>query len=156
MEMFSELARYLAVFFTSMFKFGLAPFVGVGAELSFLETSLFTVTGMMTSVLLFSFLGQKVKDYFFRNFRPNRKLFTSKNRRIIKLWRKHGLKGVAFLTPVLFSPVVGTILASSFGESRKRIFFYMLGSSIFWALFLTFIIIKLSHLPQMKQLLGGA
>lgn len=153
--MFSEVVSYLTVFFTSMFKFVFGPFLGVHSELTFFETTIFTVTGMMTTVVLFSFLGQRIKKFYFKNFLPNRKLFTSKNRKIIKFWRRHGLKGVAFLTPILFSPILGTMVASSFGESRKRIFIYMLGSSIFWAFLLTFIFIKVSHLPQVKQFLGS-
>ncbi|MEZ5067446.1 MAG: hypothetical protein R2847_02715 [Bacteroidia bacterium] len=37
------------------------------------------------------------------------KIFTKRNRRIITLWRKYGLFGIAFITPVILSIPIGTI-----------------------------------------------
>jgi hypothetical protein len=48
--------------------------------------------------------------------------------------------GVAVLTPVLFTPIGGTILANSFGETRKRIIFYMFVSSIVWGFALSILL----------------
>jgi ABC-type sulfate transport system permease subunit len=47
--------------------------------------------------------------------------------------------GVAMLTPVILSPIGGTIIAVSFGEDKWRIFIYMLLSSILWSLILSVI-----------------
>jgi hypothetical protein len=52
----------------------------------------------------------------------------------------YGLLGVSLLTPVLFTPIGGTIVAASFGENRKRIFKYMLVSAVLWAVIFSFII----------------
>jgi len=73
-----------------------------------------------------------------RLFNKNPRLFTKKNRRKVKIWRQYGLKGVAFLTPIIFSPIGGTMVANSFGESKKKIILYMFVSSVFWAFTLTF------------------
>jgi hypothetical protein len=55
----------------------------------------------------------------------------------VNIWRKYGLKGVAFFTPILLTPIGGTILAVSFGESKGKIFLYMLCSAIFWGIILS-------------------
>jgi hypothetical protein len=52
---------------------------------------------------------------------------------VVRFWLRYGLKGLAFLTPVVFSPIVGTLLAISFGESKQRVIRYMLFASLFWA-----------------------
>lgn len=131
--MLIDFAKYIAVYTSSMVKFIAGPLLGAGSGLALWETVLFTILGMMTSVFLFSTIaGKKVRELVLKIFYKNRKLFSPKTRRTVKIWRSYGLTGVAFLTPVLFSPIGGTLIASSFGESKKRIFVYMLASSIFW------------------------
>jgi hypothetical protein len=136
--MIEEFGKYCAVFSSSMFKFVLGPVLGAVSDLPVWEASVLTVLGMMTSVIIFSLLGEKIRKVVFKRFYQNRKVFSTKTRKRVRFWRNYGLKGVAFLTPVLFSPIIGTMLASSFGESKTRILTYMLISSVFWAVILSF------------------
>jgi uncharacterized membrane protein len=144
--MFSQIGKYLAVYLISMIKFIGGPLSGVAAGLTWVETFIFTVLGMMTTVLLLSLIGKNARKTLFNRFRKKKKLFTPKNRRLVRIWRKYGLKGVAFLTPVFFSPIVGTIMAISFGEPAKRIIFYMLGSALFWGVIFSLFIDELNSL----------
>jgi hypothetical protein len=138
--MFAQLSKYVTVFLLSMVKFIGGPLTGTTFGLNWMETCLFTVLGMMTSVLIFSQLGKNARAKLMSRFYGKRKLFSSKNRRIVTVWRKYGLTGVAFLTPIIFSPIVGTIVAASFGESSRRIFTYMLYSAIFWGIVLSLLL----------------
>jgi membrane protein DedA with SNARE-associated domain len=144
--MFKQVAKYFTVFLSSMVKFIGGPLSGTAFGLSWIETCVFTVLGMMTSVLIFSLLGAGVRSRLFNRRRKKRRLFTSRNRRIVRIWRRYGLKGVAFLTPVIFSPIVGTIVASSFGEPWKRIFVYMFVSAVFWGVVFSLLVHQLGHL----------
>ncbi|MDJ1470572.1 small multi-drug export protein [Cytophagaceae bacterium DM2B3-1] len=128
-----------------MFKFIGGPLSGVALGLHWTETYLLTVTGMMISVILFTFLGKTLKDNFLSRFYKKRLLFTPRNRRLVKIWRKYGMLGVAFLTPIILTPIGGTIVASSFGESKFRIFLYMFLSALAWGVILTLIIDKLGE-----------
>lgn len=130
---------YLVVFAMSMFKFIFGCVGGAVRGFSYFETVLITVLGMMVSVVIFSFFGISIRKWFYRNFRKKRKVFSKRSRRIVKIWRKYGIVGVAFLTPILFSPIVGTLIAVSFGEDKKRIFFHMLWSATLWAVILSYI-----------------
>jgi hypothetical protein len=100
---------------------------------------------MMTSVLIFSLLGAGVRAKLF-NRKKKRRLFTSRNRRIVRIWCRYGLTGVAFLTPLIFTPILGTIIASSFGEPWKRIFVYMFVSAVFWGVVFSLLVHELGHL----------
>lgn len=137
--MVEELFKYLAVYFTSMVKFIGGPLCGIGSGLGFWETAILTILGMMTSVLFFTtVLGTGFKKLISSKFNIKRKLFTSKNRKVVKVWKQFGLKGVAFLTPIIFTPIGGTIIATSFGEPRKKILVYMLASAMFWSFIFSF------------------
>jgi hypothetical protein len=142
--MLQEAFHYFVVYGLSMFKFFLGPVTGRLYEMNFWETTILTILGMMTSVYCFSSVfGHKIHCWIINTFYKNKRLFSKRNRRTVKIWRAYGLLGVAFLTPILFSPIGGTILASSFGEHRGRIFKYMLASAVFWAVLFSFFIITL-------------
>lgn len=144
--MFEQAAKYFTVFVSSMVKFIGGPLSGTAFGLNWVETCIFTVLGMMTSVLIFSLLGAGVRSKLFNRRKKKRRLFTSRNRRIVLIWRRYGLSGVAFLTPLIFSPILGTIVATSFGEPWKRIFVYMLVSAVFWGVIFSLLIHQLGHL----------
>lgn len=147
----SEMLKYLAVFATSMIKFIGGPLLGAGSGIGFVETIVLTFFGMMTSVILFStILGNRFKNWLANTIYKNKKVFSTKSRRIVRVWRSYGLQGVAFLTPILFSPIVGTMIAASFGETRKRIFIYMMVSAIFWSVLLSTIIYLIKNGGQIS------
>lgn len=138
--MFQEVVNYATVFFASMFKFVLGPVYGAAAELTFFETLIFSFLGMMTSVVIFTFLGDSIREKIITFFRKDKALFTPKNRRIVTIWNKYGIIGVAFLTPLFLSPIGGAIIANSFGGSKRKIIGYMAISALFWGITYTAII----------------
>ncbi len=146
--MMDQAWKYLSVYFSSMVKFMLGPSIGYFSGLSITSTIIFTVLGMMTSVVIFAYLGRIIKQTFFKNRKS--KLFTKKNRKIITVWNKYGLAGIAFLTPLILSPILGTALATSFGERPKKIMIYMLGSAIFWGLTFSILFFKVGELDLFK------
>lgn len=126
-----------------MVKFFAGPLTGISLGLSYVETALLTVAGMMTSVIIFSIIGKAVSEWYSKRQRKKQKpRFTSKNRRIVKVWTNFGMTGVAFLTPILLTPIFGTIVAALLGAPRKHIFIHMLWSSIFWSATLTLMVFE--------------
>ena len=104
-------------------------------------TMLVTVAGMMTSVIVFTYFGEWMKRRIIsRYFRRKRKLFSKKNRRVVKIWRRYGPVGVAALTPILLMPIGGTIILTSFNIPPRKIVRYMLASAIFWAVLETILV----------------
>ena len=132
--MFSDLMKYIIVYLISMFKFIGGPAFGAAYDLNILITAGMTIMGMMTTVLVVSFFGSRLRTWLQKKYNFKRKVFTKRNRRIVKVWRGYGEFGVSFFTPIFFSPVIGTLLVTTLGGKRKRICMYMLISAIFWAL----------------------
>ncbi len=93
----------------------------------------------------------KVKyDYVTAN-EPKKKIFTSRNRRIIKIWQGYGLVGLAALTPIVFSIPIGTFIMARFESSNKRILWYMLISITCWSLLLTSIF-EFAHVRNIPEI----
>jgi hypothetical protein len=150
--MLEELAKAIPVYFSSMLKFIFGPLGGYVSGLNIITTIFSTVAGMMTVVLGFTFFGDFLRNRVFRSYFHNRKKFSVRNRKFIKLWRKYGLVGVAALTPVLLTPIGGTLLAVSFGTPRNKLIFAMFVSASVWAVILTVIIYFFGNvLPDFLQ-----
>lgn len=138
--MWEEITRAIPIYFSSMLKFILGPVGGYLQKLNMITTILTTVAGMMTVVLAFAFFGDLIKKKIIYRFFNRRKRFSERNRRIVVIWRKYGLAGVAALTPVLFTPIVGALIAISFGTPKDKLITYMFVSASVWAVVLTFTI----------------
>lgn len=131
-----------------MFKFVAAPIVGVAAGLPVLLIWLLSVAGMMTTVILISGLGKAWALHQRRKrVEKGKPLFSRRSRGVVRIYRRFGMIGIAFLTPILFSPIGGTVIATQLHVPRWRILLHMLWSAMFWGGTFTLLAIKFSHLP---------
>jgi membrane protein DedA with SNARE-associated domain len=140
--MWEIILKIFSVYVSSMLKFILGPIGGFAAGLNFIVTILTTIAGMMTIVLVFTFSGtwfkEKVINRFFNKKKKNK--FSSGSKRFVTIWKKYGLTGVAALTPVILTPIGGTVLALSSGSPKNKIIYYMLISAAVWSTIFTSII----------------
>jgi len=70
-----------------------------------------------------------------------KKVFTSFNRRVIRVKQKFGLAGIAFITPILLSTPIGAFLAERFFKDKKKIIVYLSLATVFWSFALYFILL---------------
>lgn len=130
--MLQEILRAIPIYFSCMLKFILGPAGGYAVGLNLVTTILTTVAGMMTVVFLFTFFGNWIRRNIFSRFRKG-KVNLKKAARFEKIWSRYGLIGVALLTPIVLTPIGGTLLAVSSGSPRDKIIFYMFVSASFWS-----------------------
>ena len=129
-------AKYISVVLASMVKFVAGPITGVALGLQWWETALCTVVGMMLSVVIFLFLGTAIQHLMNRYRKQKPTLFSKQTRLAVRVWKKSGMTGIAFLTPLLFTPIGGTLIALSFKVPRLTVIAQML----FWGVVLGVII----------------
>ncbi len=144
--MTETIIEYLAVIALSSVKF----LFGFGGALSrgfnFFEVMLTTVGGGMLGVVVYLYLWElivKIKRKFFssktKTIRINK--FT---RFLVKIIKEYEIYGIAFLTPLVLTMPIGTVIASSIEHNKWRIKLFMFISLTFWTLLLY----------GLKQLLG--
>ena len=100
---------------------------------------------MMITVVVVSLFGEGLRSLLVRLRGPPR-LFSRRTRRAVRIWRRAGVVGVAFLTPVLFSPIGGAILAASFRPKKRRLWPAMAASALCWGLLMSFVVGHMPHL----------
>jgi uncharacterized membrane protein YeiH len=141
-----EYAKYLSVILASMLKFIGGPLAGLALQLTWIETAICTLGGMMTSVLLVVFAHSALDKLMLRYRKTPPRLFSKRTRFAVKVWRRSGITGIALLTPLLLTPIGGTALAVSFRVSPIRIILAMLLSGVFWGLVFTVLVYQLPAL----------
>lgn len=134
--MFEYLFKIVSVFALSMIKFIGGPLSAAYMGLHFWEAVVFTILGMMFSVYTFTYFGIQIRSWYYLRMGNKRKIFSLKSRKLVTLWKSYGLQGVAFLTPILLSPIGGSLMAVSFGANRRKILGYMFVSALFWGVVL--------------------
>ena len=138
----------LTILFSS-FKFAVTfPLVIVQFEFSFAETILWTNVGGIVGIYFFAFLSEKLLSWWKRIFRrSNRKLlsdeqqvkkiFTRRNRRIVRIKQEYGLGGIALITPFLLSIPVGVFLVVRYYRTSKSKFLYLIVANLIWSVIYT-------------------
>ena len=137
----------LTVLFSS-FKFAATfPLAVARFDFSFMEIVFWTNVGGMAGIYFFAYLSEKLLAWWKRIFRSRRerlmkdqekkKIFTRRNRRIVRIKQKYGLIGIAFTTPLLLSIPVGTFLVVRYYHSSKTKYMYLIGSNILWSFIYT-------------------
>jgi len=123
------------------------PVVVMQFKFTFLETILWTNVGGILGIYFFAFLSEKLIAWWNRTFRKKRsppgyrnrdkKIFTRRNRRIIRIKQRYGLLGIAVTTPLLLSIPLGTFLVVRYYRTRKIKFTYLIASNMVWSVIYT-------------------
>jgi membrane protein DedA with SNARE-associated domain len=134
--MTEEILKAIPIFVFCLFKFIMGPTLGYAAGLHIITTIVVTVLGMMTSVVAFTYFGDWLRMKLLKRWMSKRKRFTPGNRQAVRIWNRFGIVGVAILTPILFTPILGTIIAVAFGSPKEKLLLYMfISASVFATLF---------------------
>jgi len=71
------------------------------------------------------------------NTTVKKKIFTWKNKFIVKTVRRFGLAGIAFITPVVLSIPLGTFIAFRYFHNKNKVYTYLSLAVFFWSVLLS-------------------
>jgi hypothetical protein len=91
-------------------------------------------------------------SYIEKPLQRPRRIFTSRSRKMVKLWRKYGLIGLAAVTPMVFSIPLGIFFMTRFEKNKRKIILYMFISITAWSLILTSAF-ELLHVRNIQEII---
>ncbi|MEM9023549.1 MAG: hypothetical protein AAGB22_07395 [Bacteroidota bacterium] len=128
----------------SLLKFAVTPEIMRTAGYGYWETLFTVLIGGSLGVTLFYYSGTVVINYIDAWWPGNRssknkprKSFTRKNKFIVRIKNRFGLYGLAFLTPLLLSIPIGSVLAARFFPYGHKTTVALLVAVVFWSFMLT-------------------
>lgn len=150
--MWQLLLKYLTVFAWSGLKFMIGVASGIGFGLGGWELFILTFLGGITGTTLFTLFGVPIRRWVRRQFviwqaNRRRRQETNSGKRGVRqakskkkpnglirfVTRRFGLPGVAFLTPPLLSPPIGTAMALALGAKPRVVVVWMAIAMLFWS-----------------------
>lgn len=143
------LFKLIPVFFLCMVKFvvgvpAMYAATGWGFFPLFLLSSLAGICGVVAFLFFETWLSKMWNAIMLRFRKPKEKvapkLFTRRNRILVKILRRYGLPGLAFITPTLISIPVGSILAGRLFPDHKKVMVYLSVSVMLWSALLSVIL----------------
>jgi len=160
------LYKIFTLILISSIKFIFAFPLAIGYQFSFHTTILYTSVGGIFGVLFFGFLSDElirfynwfvlmylhrhqkfkglaksIKDNYRQIFpKKQRKIFSKRSKRFVRIKQRYGLAGIALLTPLILSIPIGTFLAIRFYKRTKKTIFFLCISVLFWSLTMSSIV----------------
>lgn len=133
--------NYLLLFIIASTKFALTPIISLQMDIGKKELFIIMLIGGLIghfSFFYFSdFLISKFSDLKMIRRKKTKRVFTKRNRMIIKLVRKRGLILLALITPIILSIPVGAFLAARYFTNKSKINIVMVTAIVFWAIIYT-------------------
>jgi uncharacterized membrane protein len=140
--------KYFSVAMAAALKFFAGPITGLALGLTWYETALCSALGMMVSVVLTTYIGKGIQALMARWRKASPRKFSKSSRLAVRIWQRFGIIGIALLTPLLFTPIGGTILALALRVQRQAIFFWMLVSGVSVGLVISYLLYRLSFVQE--------
>jgi hypothetical protein len=128
--------KVLTVLLWSSFKFVVGVSTAILLGFNQFEILVISISGGMLGVVVYLYLWELILKIYHKFYPKKNKpiKFSKFKRKLVVFIRKYEVYGIAFLTPVLFSMPIGTILAASIEHNKWRIKLIMFGALCFWAL----------------------
>jgi len=158
--------KLIQILVLSSVKFFLGAPYSFILGLSYFETFILTTLGGILGTLFFFYLSNKflrivflnrdrivlylhnirccllLSNFFYaRNTRPGKqkKVFTFKNRMLVRIKRQYGLPALVILTPVVLSIPLGTFLVNRYYSGSRMAIIYLSVSVVAWSAVLSVI-----------------
>ncbi len=135
--MWAEILKILSVISLSTVKHTVGGIPLASAYgFSYIEVALYSAIGGTLGAFIFIWSAKYIKIGFRKLFpkkAKEKRIFTKKNRMIVRIKRSYGLIGIAFITPPLLSMPIGTIIAATMYKNKTRVFTVLFASVLFWS-----------------------
>lgn len=147
--MVEKILQILLVGILSATKFLTAPITSLNIGFGYGETLLITTIGGVIGVIFFYYLSSAIMLVISKltgKFSPakenkKKRVFTWKNKLIVRIKRDYGLIGLAAITPTLLSIPVGTFLAARYFTDQKKVITYLSASVVVWSVIVSSVVI---------------
>ena len=128
-----EIIKIITIMVASSFKMLFGVPLAIATGYNQLESIIIASAGGFIWVVIFTFFSQWIINVIEKfGSKKEKRIFTKRNRFIIKVRQRFGLIGLAFIAPNLTIPV-GTFVLVKYFKSRRKIILYESLSVIFWA-----------------------
>jgi hypothetical protein len=149
--MLAKLTQVVLIIIGSAFKYSWLTVFAAESQWGLIPAFIFNFIGGAIGVYIYTYLGEHLRDWYIQRNKAKGtyRVFTKRNKTIIFFRKKLGLKGIAFLSPILITLPLGTAILLTMTKEHQKIIRYLLVSCFFWTAIIL-IPYKLFHIDLSK------
>lgn len=134
-EMMNTAISYISIFLISMLELWGGIPIGLGLGVHPILIIAITTIGSMSGVFIVLYIGTKMRE---RLIKKHPVKGEGKGRSLVmRSWDRFGIIGLSMLAPLITGAPIGAAIAIGLGESKKRIFAWMIPGILLWSSILT-------------------
>ncbi len=134
--MLTKIIGILLIVIGSAFKYSWLTVIAAESNFGIFSAFAINFSGGVLGVYSFTFLGEFLKKWFLKQRREKgmspTPVHSFRNKFLVFLRRRFGLKGIAFLTPILLTIPIGIAIALTITKDKQKIIRYTLISCFLW------------------------
>lgn len=136
LEIIDCIGQFATIFVISVLKFGVGTLTAINSKIGVLPSIIANLTGGALGVYLYTKFGIYLKHKYI-NWKYHRhgnhpKIFTPRNRKLVKFKNIFGMYGIAFISPVVTVPVA-VLMALTLTDNKRKIAIFIYGACVLWA-----------------------
>ncbi|MDF2963399.1 MAG: small multi-drug export protein [Paenibacillus sp.] len=130
----SDIAAWLTVFGTAVLELWMAIPLGFTLQLPPVITGILSAAGSIAAAAVIIFFGKSLRNWLVQRFqRKNERKETAMSR----IWKRYGIIGLSFLSPLITGAPLGAAIGVSFGAEPRKLMLWMTLGILFWSAVLT-------------------
>jgi membrane protein YqaA with SNARE-associated domain len=130
----NHVLAWISVVATGLLELWAAIPLGFTLHLHPVTIAVLSAVGSLLSAIVVIFFGTSLRGWLTRRFQKKNE---NKESRISGIWRRYGVIGLGFLSPLLTGAPLGAAIGISFGAEPRKLIVWMSVGIIFWSAILT-------------------
>ena len=135
-EIIDYMGQFATIFIISVLKFGVGTLTAINSKIGVVPSIIANLTGGAVGVFLYTKFGIYFKHKYI-NWKYHRhgnhpKIFTSRNRKLVKFKNFFGMFGIAVVAPIVTVPVA-VLMALTLTDNKKKIAIFIYAACVLWA-----------------------
>lgn len=135
-EILDYMLQFAAIFCFSVLKFGAGTLYAINTKIGFVPSIIANLTGGAVGVYMYTRFGIYFKHKYI-NWKYHRhgnhpKIFTTRNRKLVKFKNMFGMFGIAVIAPIVTVPVA-VLMALTLTDNKRKIAIFIYAACVLWA-----------------------
>ncbi|MCR8629908.1 MULTISPECIES: small multi-drug export protein [Paenibacillus] len=130
----NEIGAWFSVMVAGILELWVAIPLGFTLKLPPVLTAIWSAVGSIAAAAIIIFFGKSIRSWLVRRFQQKNE---RKETTMSRIWRKYGIIGLGFLSPLITGAPLGAAIGVSFGAKPGKLMLWMTIGIAFWSAVLT-------------------
>ncbi|NOU92831.1 small multi-drug export protein [Paenibacillus sp. LMG 31456] len=130
----NDIGAWFSVIVAGILELWVAIPLGFTLKLPPVLTAIWSAVGSIGAAAIIIFFGKSIRSWLVHRFQQKNE---RKETTMSRIWKKYGIIGLGFLSPLITGAPLGAAIGVSFGAKPDKLMLWMTIGIVFWSAVLT-------------------